>query len=334
MSHQLFNRTLFAVLLGALPLCAHAADRHTDTLALQVALDRAGFSPGIIDGNMGQVTRQALRGFQEARGHQRHGTHRRRNAGSVGRANPTDRGRYDYRCGRGRPIPGDTRVRWRSGRNSTGSTMPRSQKRSPRISHNARQPCARSIPAAISLQAARSSFPRCGPPPCPAPAQRDGTRCLASLASPRLSLVPARWSSTSRTGRSACLISTGALVAQFPATLGSEHDPLPIGEWKIRGVSPLPSFNYDPELFWDADAKDVKAKLPPGPNGPVGVVWIDLSKEHYGNSRNARTPNGRPHRIAWLHPVDQLGCREARPDGSLGHARDPAGIGHVVCVLA
>ena len=76
--------------------------------------------------------------------------------------------------------------------------------------------------------------------------------------------------------------SAGTLLAQFPATLGSEHDPLPLGEWKIRGVSPLPPFNYDPELFWDADAKDAKAKLPPGPNGPVGVVWIDLSKEHYG----------------------------------------------------
>ncbi len=74
----------------------------------------------------------------------------------------------------------------------------------------------------------------------------------------------------------------GKLLAQFPATLGSEHDPLPLGPWKIRGVSKLPPFNYDPDLFWDADAKDVKAKLPPGPNGPVGVVWIGLSKEHYG----------------------------------------------------
>ena len=35
-------------------------------------------------------------------------------------------------------------------------------------------------------------------------------------------------------------------------------------------------------MFWDAKAGDKKATLPPGPNGPVGVTWIDLSKEHYG----------------------------------------------------
>ena len=43
-----------------------------------------------------------------------------------------------------------------------------------------------------------------------------------------------------------------------------------------------PTFNYNPELFWDADPAHAKAKLPPGPNNPVGLVWIDLSKEHYG----------------------------------------------------
>lgn len=72
------------------------------------------------------------------------------------------------------------------------------------------------------------------------------------------------------------------LIAQFPATMGSKHDPLPIGEWTIKGTSFNPPFHYDPELFWDASASDDRAVLPPGPNGPVGVVWIDLSKKHYG----------------------------------------------------
>lgn len=72
------------------------------------------------------------------------------------------------------------------------------------------------------------------------------------------------------------------LVAQFSATMGSEHDPLPIGSWKINGVDTNPQFHYNPKLFWDAKQGDDPAMLPPGPNGPVGVVWIDLSKEHYG----------------------------------------------------
>lgn len=76
--------------------------------------------------------------------------------------------------------------------------------------------------------------------------------------------------------------SAGKLVAQFTATMGSQHDPLPLGDWKILAVAKNPPFHYNPDLFWDAEATDEKAKLPPGPNGPVGVVWIDLSKEHYG----------------------------------------------------
>jgi lipoprotein-anchoring transpeptidase ErfK/SrfK len=71
-------------------------------------------------------------------------------------------------------------------------------------------------------------------------------------------------------------------IAQYPATTGSEYDPLPIGNWKINGVSRNPPFHYNPDLFWDAEATDEKTTIKPGPNNPVGVVWIDLSKPHYG----------------------------------------------------
>jgi len=72
------------------------------------------------------------------------------------------------------------------------------------------------------------------------------------------------------------------LLAFYVATIGSEHDPLPVGDWKIRGVAHNPVFHYNPDLFWDAKATDEKATIKAGPNNPVGVVWIDLSKEHYG----------------------------------------------------
>jgi lipoprotein-anchoring transpeptidase ErfK/SrfK len=75
---------------------------------------------------------------------------------------------------------------------------------------------------------------------------------------------------------------TGAVLASYPATIGSVHDPLPIGKWKINGVEWNPTFHYNPKLFWDAESGDKKAKIPAGPNNPVGVVWIDLSKPHYG----------------------------------------------------
>ena len=76
--------------------------------------------------------------------------------------------------------------------------------------------------------------------------------------------------------------SNGKVLFHAPVTSGSEHDPLPIGTWKVTVVEQMPVFNYNPELFWDADPKHAKARIPPGPNSPVGTVWIDLSKEHYG----------------------------------------------------
>lgn len=74
----------------------------------------------------------------------------------------------------------------------------------------------------------------------------------------------------------------GRQFAQFPASTGSAHDPLPIGNWKIEAVSRNPVYHYNPDLFWDADPEDKRTKIAPGPNNPVGVAWIDLSKPHYG----------------------------------------------------
>ncbi len=72
------------------------------------------------------------------------------------------------------------------------------------------------------------------------------------------------------------------VVARYPASVGSEHDPLPVGRWTIKGVARNPPFHYNPRLFWDAKPSHDAATIPPGPNNPVGVVWVDLSKEHYG----------------------------------------------------
>ena len=74
----------------------------------------------------------------------------------------------------------------------------------------------------------------------------------------------------------------GRTVFHAPVTSGSEHDPLPLGRWTVTAIMRNPTFNYNPDLFWDADPSDAKAKIPAGPNGPVGVVWIQISKANYG----------------------------------------------------
>lgn len=74
----------------------------------------------------------------------------------------------------------------------------------------------------------------------------------------------------------------GNVYAQFPITSGSSEFPLPIGEWTIKSIDPNPWYNYDPALIVGAKKSDRKALLPPGPNGPVGTMWMALSKPHYG----------------------------------------------------
>jgi lipoprotein-anchoring transpeptidase ErfK/SrfK len=75
---------------------------------------------------------------------------------------------------------------------------------------------------------------------------------------------------------------TGKPIANYPATIGSQHDPLPIGNWRVTKVEWNPTFYYDPSLFWNANPHDAKAVIKPGPRNPVGVVWIGLDREHYG----------------------------------------------------
>lgn len=72
------------------------------------------------------------------------------------------------------------------------------------------------------------------------------------------------------------------LIAQFPATMGSAEFPLPIGKWTIKGAAYNPDWKFDPDLIAGTKKSAREAVLQPGPNNPVGVVWLDLSKPHYG----------------------------------------------------
>lgn len=72
------------------------------------------------------------------------------------------------------------------------------------------------------------------------------------------------------------------LLAIYPATVGSVEKPAPSGRLQITGVSKNPTYRYNPKYAF----KDVHATKPftikPGPNSPVGAVWIGLSSEGYG----------------------------------------------------
>jgi lipoprotein-anchoring transpeptidase ErfK/SrfK len=71
------------------------------------------------------------------------------------------------------------------------------------------------------------------------------------------------------------------VMGAMPVTIGGQEFPLPEGTLQITAQARNPDFSYDPALLRHPKA-DKKVRLPPGPNSPVGVMWLSLSKEHAG----------------------------------------------------
>ncbi|MDB5699596.1 MAG: Lipoprotein-anchoring transpeptidase ErfK/SrfK, partial [Alphaproteobacteria bacterium] len=255
------------------------------TLHAQVLLDRAGFAPGVIDGKKGMSFDQAVKGFQESRGLDATGQIDQPTRAALlrDRARATVRLRIDESDARGpfvRAIPKD----------------PAAQAKLDCLCYrNLLEKLAEKFhttPATIIALNNPHMALRAGTVlrlPNVLPSSRNYGDLKPEVAEMLSSLnvsggLPkaARIVVDKSDGVLRLLAKDGRLMAQFPATMGSSHDPLPLGQWKVTTVAYNPPFHYQPDLFWDvADSKE-EHKLPPGPNGPVGVVWIDLTKEHYG----------------------------------------------------
>jgi lipoprotein-anchoring transpeptidase ErfK/SrfK len=76
--------------------------------------------------------------------------------------------------------------------------------------------------------------------------------------------------------------SGGSLVAYYPATIGSAEKPAPSGSFEVRGVSYDPTYRYDPRYQFKGQHAREPVTVAPGPNNPVGLVWIALSAKNYG----------------------------------------------------
>ena len=74
----------------------------------------------------------------------------------------------------------------------------------------------------------------------------------------------------------------GALVAAYPASIGSADTPSPSGNVTVERVALNPGYTYNPKINFQQGANDKVLNIPPGPNGPVGTVWMALSKPTYG----------------------------------------------------
>lgn len=255
-------------------------------LHVEVILDKLGYAPGVLDGMGGQSLVAALKGFQESRG-----------LPQTGKADPvTLRAMYPFRTWRPTKTLALDEAILRGPFTNPFPTEPADQAKLPLLGYkNVMEALAeRFHTTPATLIALNSPGTRLAPGarivfPNALPTSRtyetkDGAwrQTLNDLNVGAVQPQAKRIVVDKSDGVLKVYDDRDRLVAQFPATMGSEKDPLPIGEWKILGISYNPKFHYNPDLFWDADAKDEKATIPPGPNNSVGVAWIDLSKPHYG----------------------------------------------------
>ena len=253
---------------GALP---HVPAAPTPALDLQVLLDRAGFSPGEIDGLGGYNTRRALEGFQRARQLPATGRGDPAVLGALGAGNTPTMSEYtitaDDLAGPFTPvIPADLLLQ--AALPALGYTGPL-EMFGERF-HASPSLLQRLNPGATFQTAGEViRVPNVPPAPPPAAPGTDGHAGVVVTVSKSARVLRVEGAD-------------GVVLLQAPVTVGSEHDPLPIGEWAVTGLSPNPVFHYNPELFWDAEPSHSKAHIQPGPNNPVGVMWIGVTREHYG----------------------------------------------------
>ncbi len=256
-------------------------------LHVQVILDKLGFGPGVLDGRGGASLVKALEGFQESRG--------LRVTGKPDAA--TLRALYPYRSARPTvtltldaralqgpyqdPIPKDYAEQAKL------EAMPY---RTPveklaEMFHTTPAVLVALNPAGTKLEPGqRIVFPNALPSSraYPADATPEWRQTLAQL-NVNAAVPEAAKIVVDKSDKVLRVYDDGGrLVGQYSATIGSASDPLPLGNWKVLHVSPNPDWKMNPKILKSVSDRKEAQIIPPGPNNPVGVVWIDLSREHYG----------------------------------------------------
>jgi lipoprotein-anchoring transpeptidase ErfK/SrfK len=243
---------------------ASAATPQPAVLRAQILLDRARFSPGVIDGLGGENTRQAIAAYEQANGLPSDG---QLDEAVFNRLTSSD----------GAPVLLDYTLTDQDVAGPFIGTVPEDLEALSRLQTvgyaNAAEAVAEKFHVTEAVLQALNpgvDFARAG--------QRIVVPAIGTAPLPgevvRI-VVDKREKAVRAYGDG------DRLLAFYPATIGSEERPAPTGEVTVVGVAPEPDYTYDPRRV-SYDKGDRRVRVPAGPNNPVGSVWIDLSRDTYG----------------------------------------------------